>query len=175
MDGSTFVGMVEVTEDQFRGSLKLPLFNGPTMGPEWDAPARGEFPAGKRADWRKTMFGQPVATRIVTPTGTRYWVHSSIPIRTVAAAMAYLDASMDKARDLVMEQDRAAERRRAERRGMTVEEYRSAKAAEEMERRFARARRDREDERREIFNLPSPGDRTAEHRPQYPGRYGAVE
>lgn len=175
MDGSTFVGMVEVTEDQFRGSLKLPLFNGPTMGPEWDAPARGEFPAGKRADWRNSMFGPAVATRIVTPTGTRYWVHSSIPIRTVAEAMAVLDANLDKARGIVLEQDRAAERRRAEAKGMTVEQYRSVKAAEEMERRLARARRAREDERREIFNLPSPGDRTAEHRPQYPGRFGAVE
>ncbi|AWJ88891.1 hypothetical protein Sp245p_03355 [Azospirillum baldaniorum] len=170
MDGSTFVGMVEVTEDQFRGSLKLPLFNGPRMGQEWNAPERGEFPAGKRADWRNSMFGPAVATRIITPTGTRYWVHSSIPIRTVAEAMAFLDASMDKARDIVLEMDRAAERKRAKAKGMTLEQYRSYVKAKEMEDRLARARKAREDERRAIFNLPSPGEE-----PRYPGRYGAVE
>lgn len=152
MDGSSFAGMVEVTQDQFRGSLALPVMNKPTMGNERDADADGELPAGKRTDWHKagTFYGPIVATRIITPTGARYWLHSSMPIRTHAEAMAEFASGIKAGAQYVIEKDRADERAAAAKAGLSVEAYRAQRRLDAMRKRFDDARRRHEDERREL-------------------------
>lgn len=126
MDGSTFVGMVEVTADQFRGSLAVPLMNKPRMGFERDVEADGEFPAGSRTDWHQagTFTGPVVAFRIVSATGPRFWVHSSLPIRTYAEAMAYLRNSLERATQETIVWDKKVEQWNADRLGMSLDDYR---------------------------------------------------
>lgn len=134
MDGGTFSGFIEVTQDQFRGSLLLPLFGG---GPQQSMPFvplyKDSFPEGERILWthQGARWGQTAAMKIKTSEGPRLFLATDMEILTYQEALDKLSAQIGEAMHSAYAWMLEREAKRAADRGMTLAQYRAWRKDEE--------------------------------------------
>jgi hypothetical protein len=145
------MGWQEVTQDQFQGSLRYPLFNKDRrQGTPDQAEAHGVFPAGIRTVWMGKGF-EWEAVAVETPEGRRFWLSDKIEVLTLAEADARWRKGLDDAAAKVLAEDRAREQAAARAAGLTVEAWKDRKKLRAEQKRFDAHRRSKEQFERDIL------------------------
>jgi hypothetical protein len=151
------MGWREVTQDQFQGSLRYPLFNmHRQQGMPHQAPAYGEFPAGLRTVWTGKGF-EWEAVAIETPEGRRFWLSDKIEVLTVDEASARWNQSLAAATIKILEENHARELAAANAAGLTVEAWKDRRKLKAMRKLFAKHRRSTEQFQRDMLAAHASG------------------
>lgn len=155
----------EVTQDQFQGSLRYPLFNkNRWQGTPDRVEAEGVFPAGTRTVWMGKGY-QWEAVAIETPEGRRFWLSDKIEVLTLAEADARWKKGLDDAAVKVLADDRAREQAAARAAGLTVEAWKDRKKLRAEQKRFDAHRRSREQFERDMLSGRAFGGTQETRRP----------
>lgn len=145
------MGWQEVTQDQFAGSLRYPLFNMHRQkGMPSDAAATDIFPAGRRTVW--TERWEWIAVTVETDTGVRYWLSDKIEVLTAAEADARFDNGLHNAARKILAENQAREIAAAKAAGLTVEAWKAKRETKALRKRLDRHRRTREQFERDMLS-----------------------
>lgn len=144
------MGWQEVTQDQFAGSLRYPLFNMHRQkGMPCDAKEDDTFPAGRRTVW--TERREWIAVTVETGGAVRYWISDKIEAVTVAEADERFVNGLHASARRVLAEKHEREMAAARAAGLTLDAWKDRQKLKAMQKRFDRHRLSREQFERDML------------------------